>query len=116
MLAGRMPYGDFVLLHPPGILVVLAPFAELGALTSDQIGLAGARVGFWVLGAVNAALVARVGAREGLPGAAGARGGGGGAGGGRPGGGGGGRASRSFLPRNLLRAHGAARTPWQHGT
>ncbi|HKG49164.1 MAG TPA: glycosyltransferase 87 family protein [Actinomycetales bacterium] len=66
MLAGRMPYEDFVLLHPPGILVVLAPFAELGALTSDQIGLAGARVGFWVLGAVNAALVARVAAREGL--------------------------------------------------
>jgi alpha-1,2-mannosyltransferase len=66
MLAGRMPYADFVLLHPPGILVLLAPFAELGALTSDPLGLAAARVAFWVLGAVNAALVARVAAREGL--------------------------------------------------
>ena len=65
LLAGRMPYRDFVLLHPPGILLVLAPFAEIGALTSDQDGLASVRVGFWLVGAVNAALVARVAAREG---------------------------------------------------
>ncbi len=34
LLSGRMPYEEFVFLHPPGILVLLLPFAELGRLTS----------------------------------------------------------------------------------
>jgi alpha-1,2-mannosyltransferase len=65
LLAGRMPYSDFVFLHPPGILLALSPFAALGAATSDPTGLVTARVAFWVLGGVNAALVARVAARHG---------------------------------------------------
>src|SRR3954464_7703888 len=43
LLSGRLPYRDFILLHPPGVLVVLAPFAALGRLTSDPVGLASAR-------------------------------------------------------------------------
>ncbi len=66
LVAGRVPYGDFLFLHPPGILVALSPFAALGALTSDVVGLAAARVAFWILGAVNAALLTRLAARYGL--------------------------------------------------
>jgi alpha-1,2-mannosyltransferase len=54
---GRVPYRDFVLLHPPGILLVLAPFALLGRLTSDPIGMAAGRLAFMSIGALNAVLV-----------------------------------------------------------
>ncbi len=54
---GRLPYQDFLLLHPPGILLVLAPFAWLGSHTSDAAGFAVARVAFMLIGALNAALV-----------------------------------------------------------
>src|SRR3954452_5911526 len=60
LLAGRLPYRDFVLLHPPGIMLALAPFAELGRLTSDRDALAVARVAWLLVGALNAALAARV--------------------------------------------------------
>jgi alpha-1,2-mannosyltransferase len=60
LVFGELPYRDFVLLHPPGIALVLAPFAELGRLTSDREGMAVARVAFMLLGALNAALTARV--------------------------------------------------------
>jgi alpha-1,2-mannosyltransferase len=65
LVSGRMPYSDFVFLHPPGILIALSPFAALGAVTSDPTGLAAARVAFWLIGGINAALVARVAARHG---------------------------------------------------
>src|SRR3954452_19590729 len=48
MISGRVPYRDFVLLPPPGILLALAPFAELGRLTSDSTGLVVARLAFMV--------------------------------------------------------------------
>lgn len=63
LLAGRLPYAQFTLLHPPGIVLVLVPFAALGRLTSDHVGLSVARLGFIVLGAVNAGLVTVLGAR-----------------------------------------------------
>jgi hypothetical protein len=65
LLSGRLPYRDFILLHPPGVLVVLAPFAALGRLTSDPIGLAAARVAFMAIGALNAVLVYYVARRAG---------------------------------------------------
>jgi len=65
LVSGRMPYSDFTFLHPPGILLALSPFATLGAVTSDPLGLAVARAAFWLLGGVNAALVARVASRNG---------------------------------------------------
>ena len=67
LVHGRMPYRDYVLLHPPGIVLADAPFAWLGALTTDQIGFAAATVGFALLGSVNAVLVIRVARRLGLP-------------------------------------------------
>jgi hypothetical protein len=63
LVAGHWPYADFTLLHPPGILLVLAPFAALGRITSDHTGLEVARLTFMALGAVNAGLITLLGAR-----------------------------------------------------
>ena len=54
---GLLPYRDFLLLHPPGIVLLLWPFAQLGRLTGDATALAVARVGFMALGALDAVLV-----------------------------------------------------------
>lgn len=59
LVHGRLPYRDFLLLHPPGIVVFLAPFALLSRLTSDPTGLVVARLAFMLLGAVNAVLVSQ---------------------------------------------------------
>jgi alpha-1,2-mannosyltransferase len=66
LIHGRIPYRDFVLLHPPGLMLVLAPFAWLGRLTSDHAGFVTASLAFTALGAVNAVLVVRVARRMGL--------------------------------------------------
>ena len=66
LLHGRVPYRDFVLIHPPGIMLALAPFAQLGRLTTDHTGFVTANVIFLILGAVNAALVVAVARRMGL--------------------------------------------------
>ena len=57
MVDGLMPYRDFVLVHPPGLLLLLSPFAKIGALTSDSTGWALARLFIMLLGSVNAVLV-----------------------------------------------------------
>jgi alpha-1,2-mannosyltransferase len=59
LVHGRMPYRDFLLLHPPGIVVLLAPFAAVGRLIGDANGFALTRLAFMALGAVNAVLVSR---------------------------------------------------------
>ena len=66
LIHGRLPYRDFVFLHPPVMLFVAAPFALLGHLTSDHLGFAAANIGFAFLGALNASLVTMVGRRLGL--------------------------------------------------
>lgn len=64
-LEGRLPYRDFVLLHPPGIMLALTPFALLGRMTHDHVGFQAARVAWMLLGALNATLVVRLCRREG---------------------------------------------------
>jgi alpha-1,2-mannosyltransferase len=64
---GRLPYRDFVLLHPPGLMLALTPFAVLGRLTTDHTGFVVGNTAFALLGSVNAALVVRVARRMGLP-------------------------------------------------
>jgi alpha-1,2-mannosyltransferase len=64
-LHGFIPYRDFLLLHPPGILYVLSPFAALGTVVGDPTGFALARLAFMVLGALNTVLVALVAGRLG---------------------------------------------------
>jgi alpha-1,2-mannosyltransferase len=54
---GRWPYRDFLLLHPPGIVLALAPFAAFGSVTREGLGFAVGRVAWMVLGATTAVLV-----------------------------------------------------------
>lgn len=60
LLHGRLPYRDFLFLQPPGILVVLAPFAALASWLGDAHAFVAARLGFLLLGALNAGLVTLV--------------------------------------------------------
>ena len=57
LVHARMPYRDFLLLHPPGVVVALSPFAGLGELVGDPIAFAVARVAWMALGGISAVLV-----------------------------------------------------------
>lgn len=63
---GRLPYADFTLLHPPGLMLALVPFAVLGRLSTDLTGFTTANMAFIALAALNAALVMRIAARMNL--------------------------------------------------
>lgn len=54
---GLMPYRDFLILHPPGIVLALAPFAELARWIGEPSAFAAARVFFMLIGTANAILV-----------------------------------------------------------
>jgi len=60
IIHGRLPYRDFLLLHPPGVPLLLTPFALVAQLTSDSYGFALARVAWMLLGAANAVLIWRI--------------------------------------------------------
>ena len=62
-LNGLIPYKDFVMVHPPGILLILTPFVLFAKLTSDALGLYVARIFFMLIGATNSFLIYRVGRR-----------------------------------------------------
>ncbi len=62
---GFLPYRDFGILHPPGIILIGAPFAALGSIFGDPAGFALARLSFLFIGALNAALVALLALRFG---------------------------------------------------
>lgn len=66
LLHGRVPYHDFVLLHPPMIMLALLPAALLGHWTTDHAGFVAANLGFGAVGALNAALVVVLARRLGL--------------------------------------------------
>ena len=66
LLAGIVPYRDEVFLHPPGIAILLAPFAALADPLGDSWSLGLARLAFMLLGSVNAMLVAWILARRGI--------------------------------------------------
>ncbi len=59
LVRGLLPYRDFLLLQPPGIAVLLAPFALLGRVAGDPVGFGVARLAFVLVGSVTAVLVAR---------------------------------------------------------
>lgn len=54
---GQIPYRDFILVHPPGILILLSPFAFIGKLFGDHAGLIAARTSFMILGSFTAVLI-----------------------------------------------------------
>jgi alpha-1,2-mannosyltransferase len=60
LVHGELPYRDFLLLHPPGIVLALAPFAALSRLLDEPTGLALARAAWILLGALSAVLVVRI--------------------------------------------------------
>ena len=60
LIHGLLPYRDFVLLHPPAITLLLAPFTVVAQLTSDSYGFATARVAWMLLGALNAVLIWKI--------------------------------------------------------
>lgn len=62
---GRVPYRDFLLLHPPGLMLALTPFAELTHWMSDAHAFVAARLGWMALGALNTVLVMLVASRWG---------------------------------------------------
>lgn len=66
LVAGQLPYRDFVLVHPPGIAVAMAPLAALGHFIGDGNAFAAARLLLIAVGAVNAALVTWIAGRQGV--------------------------------------------------
>ncbi len=56
LVNGLLPYRDFMLLHPPGVVLFLAPFALLSWLIGEPDAVAVARLSWMVLGGVNAVL------------------------------------------------------------
>ncbi len=60
LVHGRLPYRDFLLLHPPGIALALSPFAGLAGLIGEPDAFAVARLCWMGLGAVSAALVVTI--------------------------------------------------------
>ncbi|MCE1175103.1 MAG: glycosyltransferase family 39 protein [Propionibacteriales bacterium] len=64
--SGRIPYRDFLLLHPPGLLIFLQPFVAVGSVIGDQLANLVARVAFMVLGALTTVLIYRLLAVRGI--------------------------------------------------
>lgn len=62
---GAWPYHDFLLLHPPGMTLVLAPFAWLGGFVGDSTAYLIARVFVMAVAGVTAVLVASLAVRWG---------------------------------------------------
>lgn len=57
LLHGHLPYRDVIFVHPPGVLLGMAPFALLGRVLGDAEGLALARLTVMLLGVLNTVLV-----------------------------------------------------------
>ncbi|MGE5290329.1 MAG: hypothetical protein ACM3ML_24710 [Micromonosporaceae bacterium] len=60
LAGGNLPYRDFIFVQPPGIALLLAPFAALAKLTGDQTALILARIGIVIVAAANAYLMMRL--------------------------------------------------------
>jgi alpha-1,2-mannosyltransferase len=67
LVHGRIPYRDFLLIQPPLVAVVAAPFAALGTIVSDPVGFETARLAFMAIGAANAVLCGAILRRFGRP-------------------------------------------------
>jgi hypothetical protein len=58
LVNGVLPYRDFVLLHPPGVPLLMTPVAALGRLIGTRDAMAWARVVTVLVAALNAVLAA----------------------------------------------------------
>jgi 4-amino-4-deoxy-L-arabinose transferase-like glycosyltransferase len=60
LLEGQLPYRDVTIIHPPGSALLLTPFATLGVLLGDPIGMAAARLVVAAVAVANTVLVHRI--------------------------------------------------------
>jgi alpha-1,2-mannosyltransferase len=60
LVHGLLPYQDFLLLHPPGMTLLLTPFAATAQLVGDSNGFVLARLAWMLLGAANAMLIWKI--------------------------------------------------------
>jgi alpha-1,2-mannosyltransferase len=60
LVHGQLPYQDFLLLHPPGMTLLLTPFAAMAQVIGDSYGFAFARLAWMLLGAANAVLIWKI--------------------------------------------------------
>ncbi|HKB31254.1 MAG TPA: hypothetical protein VKD26_10500 [Streptosporangiaceae bacterium] len=60
LIGGVLPYRDFVFVQPPGVILLLVPFAALGRLAGDQTAMTAARFGVMLVAAVNVVLLTRL--------------------------------------------------------
>lgn len=58
LINGVWPYADFLLVHPPGIVLFLTPFAALATVIPDAVAASLARTAISALGATSAVIVA----------------------------------------------------------
>jgi alpha-1,2-mannosyltransferase len=65
LVHGELPYRDVLLLHPPGMVAALVPFAVLGSTVGDAPAFATARVAIMAVGAINTILAGLVAGRYG---------------------------------------------------
>lgn len=65
LLHGEVPYRDFIIVHPPGITLLLTPFALLAEFFGDVPAFALSRIAFILLGCLNALLIYIVARRVG---------------------------------------------------
>ncbi|MCU1593090.1 MAG: hypothetical protein JWO12_482, partial [Frankiales bacterium] len=60
LLHGSLPYGDFTIVHPPVVSLLLLPASLLGEVLGDPAGMAAARVLMQVVACLNVLLVYRL--------------------------------------------------------
>ncbi|HEU0256710.1 MAG TPA: glycosyltransferase 87 family protein [Microbacteriaceae bacterium] len=63
----QMPYQSFLFIEAPGVTLITAPFAALGSLTTDAVGLAAANLAFAAMGTASTAMVTVNLRRFGMP-------------------------------------------------
>src|SRR4051794_29668639 len=67
LLHGQLPYGDFTIVHPPGLSLLLLPAAALGDWLGDPVGMAAGRVEVLLFALANIWLVHRLASRLAAP-------------------------------------------------
>ena len=60
LVGGALPYRDFIFLQPPGVLLLLAPFAALARLAGDPAAMIAARLAIIMAAAINVLLLMRL--------------------------------------------------------
>jgi alpha-1,2-mannosyltransferase len=65
LIGGILPYRDFVFVQPPGVLLLLAPFAAFGRIAGDQTAMTAARLAMILVAAGNVFLLMRLTRRRG---------------------------------------------------